>query len=106
VNSLKRKYVKALPAMQESLDIFNELDQSVDPKIRKEWVKQEQLAMKHRGKYLNVYNVNETKGMFLPSTTHHVAYIALQFLAITLFLLDQIPTTTVITQPLCGFKLV
>jgi hypothetical protein len=68
VNSLKRKYVKALPAMQESLDIFNELDQSVDPNIRKEWEGQERLAMKFRGDYLNVYNVKNDKGKLLIAT--------------------------------------
>lgn len=108
VNSLKRKYVKALPAMQESLDIFNELDQSVDAKIRKDWEEQEQLAMKFRGEYLDVYHVNKEMGKFLTPKIHHIAYIALQCLEITpfLLLLDQVPAPTTITQPLCGCKLV
>jgi hypothetical protein len=108
VNSLKWKYVKALPAMQESLDIFNELDRSVDPEIRKAWEEQERLAMKFRGEYLDVYNVKKEKGKFLTPTTHNIAYIGLQFLEIylVLLLLDQAPAPTVITQPLCGCKLV
>jgi hypothetical protein len=107
VNSLKRKYVKALPAMQESLDIFNELDQSIDAEIRKEWEEQERLAMKFRGEHMDVYNVNKKKGKFLTHTTHNITYIALQFLEITpfLLLLDSIPAVTVMTQPLCGYKL-
>jgi hypothetical protein len=54
--------------MEESLDIFKELDQSVDPNIRKEWEGQERLAMKFWGNYLNVYNVNKEKGQLLIST--------------------------------------
>jgi hypothetical protein len=87
VNSLKRKYVKALPAMQESLDIFNELDQSVDPEIRKIWEEQERLAVTLRGEHLDVYNVNKEKGKFLTPTTHNITYIAMQFLESTRFLL-------------------
>jgi hypothetical protein len=64
--------------------------------------------MKFRGDYLGVYNVNKEKGKFLTPTTHNITYIALQFLEIILFLLllDQIPAPTVITQPLCGCKVV
>lgn len=85
VNSLKRKHVKALPAMQESLDIFNAIDQSVDPELRKEWEQQERLAMTLRGDYLDVYNVNKKKGKVLTPTIHNITYIALQFLEITWF---------------------
>ena len=108
VNSLKQNFVKALAAIEESLDIFNELDESIDPNIRKDWEEQERLAMKFRGEYLNVYNVNKEKGKFLTPATYHIAYLALQFLEINLvlLLLDQFPAPTIITQPLCGWKLV
>jgi hypothetical protein len=64
--------------------------------------------MKFRGEYLDVYNVNKEKGKFLTPATHHIAYIALQFLEsnLVLLLLDQFPAPTVITQLLCGCKLV
>lgn len=68
VNSLTRKHAKALPARQKSLDVFNELDESVDPKLRKVWEEQECMAMEFRGDYLDVYNVNKEKREFLPST--------------------------------------
>jgi hypothetical protein len=108
VDSLKRKFVKAIPALQESLDIFNELDQSINTETRKEWEEQEQLAMKFRGEHLNVYNVKKEKGKFLTPMTHYSSYLALQFLEINLVLLlpDHFPAPTVITQLLCGFKLV
>jgi hypothetical protein len=65
VNSLKRKYAKALPAMQQSVDVFQELDNSLDNKTRKVWQAQENKAMQHRGHYLSVYNVKSEKGELL-----------------------------------------
>jgi hypothetical protein len=62
VKSLKRKVAKALPAMQESLEVFQELDQSIDPQTRKKWQAQEDMAMEFRGDYLSVYNVKLEKG--------------------------------------------
>jgi hypothetical protein len=62
VKSLKSKYAKALPARQESLEVFQELDKSVDKKTRKEWERQEGMAMKFRGDYLKVYNVKSEMG--------------------------------------------
>jgi choline dehydrogenase-like flavoprotein len=66
VNSLKRKIAKALPAMQQSVDMFQELDKSLDSKTRKVWQAQEDKAMKNRAHYLSVYNVKSEKGEFLP----------------------------------------
>ena len=71
VNSLKRNYLKALPAKRESLDIFKELDQSVDPELRKDWEEQERLAMTLRGDHLDVYNVNKEKGKARTSIRHN-----------------------------------
>ena len=61
VKSLTRKYAKALPAMQQSLDVFTELDQSVDPNLRKVWEEQEDQAMEFRGNYLDIHSVNKDK---------------------------------------------
>jgi hypothetical protein len=61
VKSLKRKHAKALPAMQQSLDVFTELDQSVDPNLRKVWEEQECRAMEFRGNFLDIYSVNKEK---------------------------------------------
>jgi hypothetical protein len=66
VNSLKRKYARALPAQQESLEVFEELDKSLNTKSRKEWEMQEAMAMEYRGDYLNVYNVKSEKGELFP----------------------------------------
>ena len=73
VNSLIRKHAKALPAMQESVDIFDELDQSLDPNLRKRWEDQERKAMEFRGTYLNIYNVNKETCEFslLNKVNHH-----------------------------------
>jgi hypothetical protein len=62
VNSLIRKHAKALPAMQQSVDIFHELDQSLDPKLRQGWEEQERKAMEFRGAFLDIYNVNKETG--------------------------------------------
>jgi hypothetical protein len=64
VKSLKRKFVKALPAMQQSVEVFQELDQSLDSKTRNKWQAQENLAMQFRGDYLSVYNVKVERGDF------------------------------------------
>jgi hypothetical protein len=61
VKSLTRKYTKALPAMQQSLDVFTELDQSVDPNLRNVWEEQEHKAMEFQGKFLDIYSVNKEK---------------------------------------------
>lgn len=66
VKSLKRKIAKALPAMQESLEAFQELDQSIDPQTRKKWQAQEDMALEFRGDYLNVYNVKSDNGDYSP----------------------------------------
>jgi hypothetical protein len=62
VNSLKRKYAKALLAQQQSLDVFQELDKSIDPASHKEWEAQEAMAMEYRGDYLKIYDVKSEKG--------------------------------------------
>ena len=61
MKSLTRKHAKAHPAMQQSLDVFTELDQSVDPNLRKVWEEQEHQAMEFRGNYLDIYSVNKDK---------------------------------------------
>jgi hypothetical protein len=66
VKSLKRDFMKALPAMQQSVEVFKELDQSIDSKTRKKWQAQEDLAMEFRGDCLNVYNVKSETGAFSP----------------------------------------
>jgi hypothetical protein len=48
--------------MKKSVEVFKELDTSVHPKTRKDWQKQEDMAMKFRGDYLSVYNVKSEKG--------------------------------------------
>jgi len=68
VKSIIRKNAKAVQAWQKSLDVFNELDESVDPKLREIWEDQERMAMEFRGEYLDVYNINKQKGEFLFST--------------------------------------
>jgi hypothetical protein len=65
VKSLKWKYAKALLAMRQSLDVFQELNQSVDTNTCKKWEAQEDIAMKFQGDYLSVYNVKSEKGEFL-----------------------------------------
>ena len=62
VKSLKTKYAKALPAREESLEVFQELDKSLDQKTRKEWEQQEGMAMKFQGDYLKIYNVRSEMG--------------------------------------------
>jgi hypothetical protein len=64
VKSLKHKVAKALPAMQESLAVFQELDQSIDSRTRKKWQAQEDMAMEFRGDCLSVYNVKSEQGDF------------------------------------------
>jgi hypothetical protein len=66
VKSLKSRYKKAIPAMEESLEVFQELDKSVDPKTRKEWEEQERMAIEFRGEFLNIYNVNSKQSELLP----------------------------------------
>ena len=61
-NSLKRKYAKALLAQQQSSDVFQELDQSIDPALRKKWEAQEAMAMEYRGDYLKIYDVKSEMG--------------------------------------------
>ena len=61
VMSLTRKHAKAIPAMQQSLDVFSELDQSVDPNLREIWEEQELRAMEFRGNFLDIYSVNKEK---------------------------------------------
>ena len=70
VKSLKRKFAKALPAMKQSIEVFQELDQSLELKTRKKWQAQEDMAMEFRGDCLSVYNVKSEKGDFSPSQMH------------------------------------
>jgi hypothetical protein len=74
VPSIKRQYIKALPALQKSLDVFQELNTSIDSKTRKDWEEQEEKAANFRGDCLGVYNVKSEKGEFL-SLTSNESYI-------------------------------
>ena len=66
VKSLLRKLAKALLAMQESINVFQELDQSIDSQTREKWQAQEDMAMEFWDHYLSVYNVKSEKGDFSP----------------------------------------
>jgi hypothetical protein len=56
--------------MQKSVEVFEELDQSLDSKTRNMWQAQEDLAIKFRGDYLSVYNVKFEKGDFAAPQMH------------------------------------
>ena len=62
VAHLKKKYQKALPAKDESLQVFHELDVGLEPQTREAWVTQEKMAMKFRGDHLKVYGISVDSG--------------------------------------------
>lgn len=67
MKSLKSKFGKSLPARQRSVDVFKELDESLDSTTRQKWQAQEDKAMKYRGDYLSIYDVRSDKGdLFAP----------------------------------------
>jgi hypothetical protein len=55
VNSLGKKYSKAINEEKESRQVFEDLDSSIDNPTRQKWTKQEHLAMTKRGDFLQIY---------------------------------------------------
>jgi hypothetical protein len=62
VTSLKTKFKKAVSALEDSSEVFQELDLNLDNDTRTRWSQQEQTAMQHRGDYLKIYSVDDTHG--------------------------------------------
>ena len=62
VQSISKKYKKAISAREESHNVLNELDACVDKVKRKSWKLQEQDAMSSRGDHLKIYDVVLDKG--------------------------------------------
>jgi hypothetical protein len=74
VGSLKRKVARALPAMQKSVAVFQELDEAIDSKTRKKWQAQEDKAMEYWGEYLSIYDVKSEKGDLSPAQINSIIH--------------------------------
>jgi hypothetical protein len=62
VKSLKAKFNKAVLAQKENGHVLNDLDCSLSSEVKKKWLDTEELAMQHRGHYLEIYAVNPEQG--------------------------------------------
>ena len=62
VQSISKKYKKAISAREESHNVLNELNAYVDKVKMKSWELQEQEAMSFRGNHLKIYDVVLDKG--------------------------------------------
>lgn len=62
VAALVRKYVRGVKELAEMEEVFEELDSRCDEEQVEQWRKDEEKAMKKRGKYLGIYNVREEEG--------------------------------------------
>jgi hypothetical protein len=54
--------LKAVKAEEESLQVFEALNNGVDMQTRQNWTHQEKLAMELRGDHLKIYSVNWEDG--------------------------------------------
>ena len=64
VDLLCRRYREAMAGLAEASQAFHELDPKIKPAQREMWLKAERLAMKKRGKALDIYHVKLEKGMY------------------------------------------
>ena len=58
VQSLKKKYIKAVEQEKETRAVWTELDALLDHNTKEHWIELENLAMECRGDHLNIYQVN------------------------------------------------
>jgi hypothetical protein len=95
VKSTANKHSKACREQKASLEVFKQLDASIDPARRSSWTKQEQLAMTHRGKHLSIYQVDEKKCIGKLSIIH---FHILMFLQHQALIKGQFPHKEILNQ--------